>query len=707
LGDDLHLTAELRNTGTTTVAEPHVLVHLDNSSFISRSSLDRWRTAAPDDGDIGTVVLQQDAPASLAPGETVAVDLTVPASSIQLSRRLDSWGARGLAVEVVDHADPARTRLGIARTFALWFPEHEITATRMSIVVPVTGPAVDPFGASWMNQLEGLTGTDGRLARLLAATGDHPEVTWVVDPWLADPTQDAGPVAESWAQDLLAATTDREVCLLPYLDPDLAALAHAGAGGLLTTAIDRAEATLDTTDLPESARVTLAWPADVLPDLMTTALAARAGFDAVLVGPGQLPSPSVLTYTPSGRTAIMVDGEDLPVLVPDERLSAALVTGVVGPVGTEPMDGVVTPATAAQDLLAELAVITRERPADGRHVLLTVGRDWLPDAAMVSAQLDALAAVPWVKVEPVSALVGLPDPEIDRGTLPDRSVAAEEVQAPALGTVSNAVLGREHLASIVADPSTMLGDLELEQLAPTSVAWRADPVGREMSVAASYVETQTLSGVVTVQPPTKPINLISTSGGLPVTVTNHLDEEVTVSVALRPSNSRLIADEAVTVTLEPGSETVVSVPVHAVQSANVLVTVELYAPDGALLDNSTQFIVRVRADWEGIGAAVIGVLLAIGLVAGVVRTIRRGRTARRAKPRPTSGPDDLSPEELTEEHAAGPLGHAWAIDREPRVDAVGGSKPATSGHTGHSGVGLVHSRGDIPEADEPEEAPLT
>ena len=97
-----------------------------------------------------------------------------------------SWGARGLAVQVVDAADPARVRLGLARTFALWFPEQEVTATRLSVVAPVTGVGVDPHSGAWVGTLEQLTRPGGRLGELLEATGDHAGVTWVVDPWFTE-----------------------------------------------------------------------------------------------------------------------------------------------------------------------------------------------------------------------------------------------------------------------------------------------------------------------------------------------------------------------------------------------------------------------------------------------------------------------------------------------------------------------------------------
>src|SRR5450756_677179 len=79
VGQDLTLRVQVRNTGSGTVAQPRVLVHLDRNAFISRYSLDLWRGRGPQDA-LGSVVLQQDLTAPLDPGQTIAVDLTVAAS---------------------------------------------------------------------------------------------------------------------------------------------------------------------------------------------------------------------------------------------------------------------------------------------------------------------------------------------------------------------------------------------------------------------------------------------------------------------------------------------------------------------------------------------------------------------------------------------------------------------------------------------------
>lgn len=664
-GQDLVVRVRVRNDSGVEITQPRVALSIDRTAFIGRLSLDRWRDAEPT-AAVGSELVTADLPGPLAPGQQTTVELVAAPGRVALPNRASSWGARGIAVTVTDLADAARTRLGIARTFALWFPEQEVNATRVSVLAPVVGPAADATTQAWVPALEEATADGGRLATVLEATAASPGVTWLLDPWLLEATDAGGPGAQAWGDALAEAMTDREVQLLPYLDADLAALAHAGRADLAGLAIGRGEATAGAFDLPDASRVTLALPAVDEPDLATADLAGDADL-ALVVGPGVLAPPAVLTYTPSGRSTVVADGASVTVLVPDARLSSALSTGRLvpppdpgddegddegddvpaeAPAPATPPTTALTPATAAQDLLAELAVITRERPNDARHVLATVPRDWTPDVAVTRAQLEALADAPWVRLEPVSALVGLADPEIDRGTLPARAAEDSEVTRGEMTALTAALERRASLVSMLTDPASSLGDPELETLAPLSVAWRADTAGRAWLVNRARASTEVLADAITVTPTTPDgINVLSTSADLPVNIANGLDEDVSVVVRLRPDDPRLRARDTVEVTVPAESQVLVQVPVHAVSSADVSVTVEVLTPDGEVVDDDTSFLVRVRAEWEGIGTAIIASLLALFFVVGIVRTVRRGRGARRAAPEPDAGPDALSPEE--------------------------------------------------------------
>src|SRR5690606_28044827 len=177
---------------------------------------------------------------------------------------------------------------------------------------------------------------------------------------------------------------------------------------------------------------------------------------------------------------------------------------------TEVWDGHLSPASAAQDLLAELAVITRERPSDARHMLLTVPRDWHPDPLVASAQLDALESAPWVRWEPVTALVGAADTRVDRGTLPAERTDPAEISAAELGALTEAASARERLVRMFEDPAAHLAGAEAQMLAPLSVAWRADPEGRRAVVEQTVAATEAIRSGVTADEGS-PVNFISTS----------------------------------------------------------------------------------------------------------------------------------------------------------------------------------------------------
>ncbi|HEY8721567.1 DUF6049 family protein [Pengzhenrongella sp.] len=620
-GDELVVRATVRNTGDTALANPRAALRIRRFLISTRSAVDQWAQADPTDY-AGTSVRSAPLSKPLAPGATANIQLKVPANELLLSTAPAAWGPRGISVELTD----AGRRAGLARTFTLWLPTPQLSTVRVSVAVPLTGDPLTPDAAT-----HPVVPSKAELARLrdmLTVTKDRPAVAWVVDPALlgalaADDTAAAGgadqttPAAQArvLAARLATAAAGRDIFALPWLDPDLAALAHAGAADTAASATRLSRrGSLPVLGTPP--RTDLAWPAQSVPDQATVALAAKAGARNVVVGGDGLASPD-LSYTPTGRATVKTPSGDVGALVADPALTAQLFDA-----------GPATAATAAQRMLAETAVVARERPNDARHLLLAPGRSWRPDVAIARAQLGTIAGAPWVHLSPVSTLIGTADPGVERDALPTKVVAAREVAPAQIQTLRTARAALDRFATLVHDPATLLTGADATELAPLSVAWRAEPARRTAAVHdAEAALTARRSGVSVV--PGSLLKIISQSGTFPVRLRNDLNQDVTVQVALDPENRRLVVDGAKSVVVPANSQTQARIPFKAVGSGDVKVNVALLAPDGSPIADATPFVVRVRADWENVGTVIVAGILGLAFLFGIVRTIRRGQTTRR------------------------------------------------------------------------------
>ena len=330
-----------------------------------------------------------------------------------------------------------------------------------------------------------------------------------------------------------------------------------------------------------------------------------------------MPPSATLSYTPSSRASVATSSGEITALVPDGRLSAQLTSAQTG-----------TAVSARQRMLAELAIVSRERPAEGRHLLLTAPRDWAPDPSVARAQLESLGSTPWTRLRPVSTLIGAEDSEVAR-TAPAESAAPEgAITRDQLSTVDSAVADLRTFAQVVPDPASLVAPVEEAARAVTSVSWRTDPAGRSTAVAGTVAEVDRIEASVSVVT-AKNFNIISTGSQIPVQVVNDLDQPVTLRVSLDPDDPRLVAETTDPVTIGPGQEVREQVPVRAVGSGDVRVTAQVLALDGTVLGSAEPFEVRVRADWENMGTAVVAGLLVLLLGGGIWRTVHRGRSDRR------------------------------------------------------------------------------
>jgi hypothetical protein len=254
-------------------------------------------------------------------------------------------------------------------------------------------------------------------------------------------------------------------------------------------------------------------------------------------------------------------------------------------------------------------------------------RGWTPDLDALATALSALSSSGWVRVTPLDELRATPAPDVPRTSLADAAPQPSELPAGEVRRLAEARASLAALATVADDPAAIMGPLGAALAAPTSVAWRASPDSRPAAVTAAVDAVAAARGALTVS--VTDVTLISAAGSLPLNVSNALPVDATVTVRLRPDNPRLVVDAEPTLTVPAGGSRHVEVPVSALGSGDLVVEVQVLSPDGAQVVAPISLTLQVRAGWETAGTAVAAVVVGLLFVAGIWRTVRRGRSSRR------------------------------------------------------------------------------
>ncbi len=637
-GEDLVVRGTVSNRSPVALELPELRLRAQQSTPISRSLLERWLD--PTFRSTTTLLHAERLEEPIEPGSEVSFTLTVPAESVAFAPSYVAWGPRGIEVTAHDAAagaaEPAATR-----SFLVWWPDIEVERMPLAVLA-----AAAPTAAERATARESGAGVDAaaaeRLEPLLAAL-DRPDVDLAVDPSLlvdvpglldltspepdseptGEPLQKQTPTALRSAIASFAAAPGRTVHALLWADADAAALAHAGRTDLIQGVAAARDEALAQAGL--DAGTGLAWPAGERPDGETLSALASAGAGSVVLPASGPAVTTPLTYTPSARADVVSNGQTLPAVLADERLSR-LLGGELLPVNPVAERAVVRldPLTARQYVLAETAVVARERPADPRDLLLTVPRHFTGDPELLAEQLTALAEAPWLERVGLEEMLDHPAPELERESLPASVVEVGEIDAGELGRVSEVLERTTAFAGVLEDPATFVDPVRTALLELTSSAWRQRPETRAALVTAAEDAVAARRGLVAARPGST-LNLINDEAHIPVAVTNEMAVPANVLVRLVPRDPRLVVDEEVTLEVPAQQSATAQVPVHAVGSGDVVVDVLLAAPDGSAIDEPTEIRVRVRADWETVGTAVVAGVLVLMLVVGLVRTVRRAR----------------------------------------------------------------------------------
>ena len=621
-GQDLVVRARLTNTSDEEVGDPRALVHLERIRPGTRDDLQRWLDEPLTGRRVGSRVAQVTGEGPLAPGASVDLAVTVPADVVGLLDRPDTWGARGLSVQAVSGGQ----RVGLQRSFVLWATENDdVPQTRVSLLAPFVGQAPVPQDVDATPPgptLAELVRPGGRLDSMLDVARTSPDVAIVVDPALLARARTGTDDEVAWADTLTAASVGRDLVALPWSDPDLTALAHGGAPDLLDAAV-AASATAASEAIdggrPLSARTDVLWAPGPATDQATVDLAAQAGASVLVLAPGDLPVDPDLA---GGRTELTSTAGNLVGLVPDTTLTTLL---------THPEQLVPDPtdATVVQRVLAELSVLARGSDEGLQHVLIALPRDADPDPELVEAVLAAVQGAPWSRTAPLTALLGARGAGQLHEALPavvDAPEALAPEQVRRLADARNATIA--FAAATGEGAATLLAGVDTAVLAPVATAWRADPAGRQELVDA-VVKAVDARRVGLTLARTSNQNRISAYSEVRFSVRNDLPAAASVRVETRPRKGCLRTEPSETVVVPAGGVEVVPVQVHAIANCDVVVEAVLTSADGAPLAEPVTFEFRASPTIESVGTAVVGALLAVGLVLGVARTVRRGQSARR------------------------------------------------------------------------------
>ena len=420
---------------------------------------------------------------------------------------------------------------------------------------------------------------------------------------------------------------------LPWGDSDTAALAHLQQTSLIETAARR---TQESAIVKVGAPTSVSWLASSVTDA-TTVNALTQPDSTIIASPESLPPPDDLTYTPSGLGA----SGDHAVLIPEQSLSGALTGEDAKPTasdqGTPTTQSAQATALDTRQLLrSDSAILARQAPALERDIVVAMPRQAASavQSSVVRERVAALRSVPWTQSQSLSALQERAQQEvsavaegtsrIDRSETPETVIDTNELSADTLAAAGRTSATLQSISSVLSEPAALLGDYTSLETVVSSASWRSDPKTRSAQIpyaeAAGAGVTSSLAAV-----PSSTINVISSEAQLPVRITSSLNQDVTVQVYLVSNNKRLQVPRTTTVRVPAHQQAKVTVPIQAVGSGDVALTVQVLAADGTTVGTPTTVNMRVRADWEGRGTGVIvGVLVAI-VVTGTVRTVRRGR----------------------------------------------------------------------------------
>jgi hypothetical protein len=282
-------------------------------------------------------------------------------------------------------------------------------------------------------------------------------------------------------------------------------------------------------------------------------------------------------------------------------------------------------ATTDADWTAALADLSSAISAGARvqagGPTLLAALDRTMSVGRLADTLDLLSADPAVELVPFSQALGTTPTD---GTIVDLPQAADRVSRA--GQMIQGENAERSFATVASDPALITSNRRLELLTLLSSEWEANLDGWPEAADAFTTDSIALRNSVHLVESNNFLLIADNGQYLPVTVSNGLDQPVTVYIDVRSRSSLLAIDKSVLkLEIKPGTQGKVDVPVHSLSNGVVQVDVSLASSAGVAIGSPISSEVNVQAGWETPIVVAIAVLVVVVFGVGVVRTVLRRR----------------------------------------------------------------------------------
>lgn len=355
------------------------------------------------------------------------------------------------------------------------------------------------------------------------------------------------------------------------------------------------------------------WPAENTADSGTLELLGASGIDTVV-----LQSDNI-----AHAGGPLVELDSASIIVTDAELDAAAGRALSSTSETE--------RTAGLSELASRLALGAQQSSPG--LVLGLDRGAVAAAEDPALLLERLAEFSWITHTPVT------DQASGTGTLRPRAPAEERIdELKAAADRENAV---NEVGQVLVNPEYLSG-YQRSRLLDFFATRYAAPTAGFATVAKKFRDrdAELLTGVQALN--AAHTQLVSTSTRFPVQLHNSLPFDARVSVSVRPASAGLAVSETefedVHVTAESNERVLVPVT-SRVSSGESGLIVSVSSADGEFTSYTGTLPISIRSNVETIGIWILGILAAMLLGFGIVRSLRRRK----------HGPDETEEAEEAEE----------------------------------------------------------